>query len=328
VAILEDILEARTRGLDWLLKMRNPDGSIGPYEKGLFYYRVPWAFAVTGRDREASMLLQWIRENMFTEEGDFAGKYSRGDWVRYYYSYPNANIIYGAHILRQFDLSYKGMRFLLTLQDRESGGFFDEMSEDGPCGEEDIWCSSQAGLTCLVTGHVKEAELVASFLEMIYESQPDIAHRLYHVYSPGKGLVTEFPEEKAKAYYVDAEKPKQWYFMPGIASAFLCRMYMATGKSRYLELAEKYMEFAMRCKYLFSAPQVCKVGWGAALLYQVTRDHRYYDLAARVADYFIEHQYPEGYWINVAPYRELPHIIEITAEFVVHLDTILCALTT
>ncbi len=328
MASLEKILEARRKGLNWLLKMRNPDGSIGPYERGLFYYRVPWAFAVTGRDREASMLLQWIRDNMFAENGDFTGKYSRGEWTTYYYTYPNANIIYGAQILRQFDISYKGMRFLLTLQDKESGGFYDEMSKEGPRGEEDIWCTSQAGLTCLITGYLKEAERVASFLEMMYEEQPDIERKLYFVYKEGEGVITEFPKEKAKAYCVDVDKPEQWYFMPGIASAFLCRIYMATGRSRYLELAEKYIEFATRCKHLFSAPQVCKVGWGAALLYQITRDYRYYDLAMKVADYFIEHQYPEGYWINVAPYRELQHIIEITAEFVVHLDTILCALTT
>lgn len=324
---MEQILEARRKGIDWVLRQRNPDGSIGPYEEGIFYYRVPWALAVTGHTREASMLLEWIRDNMFTSDGDFAGKYSRNDWINYY-SYPNANIIYGAHILRQFDISYKGMKFLLTLQDKESGGFFNRKDETVASGEEDLWCTSQAGLTCLVTGHLKEAMKVASFVETIYKLQPDINRRLYFVYSPSKGLLTDFPEERARAYCVEADKPKQWYFEPGIAAAFLCKMYLATGESSHLDLAESYIEFAMRCTQLFSTPQVCKVGWGAALLYQITKKTQYYDLAMKVAEYFVEHQYPEGYWLNIAPYRTLPNVIEITSEFVVHLDTILSAIST
>jgi hypothetical protein len=163
---------------------------------------------------------------------------------------------------------------------------------------------------------------------MMYETQPEIEDKLYLVYTPEKGLVKEFPEESVKGYLIDAREPAQMYFMPGIASAFLCRLYMATGEQGHLDLAVKYTEFAMRCEHLFSAPQVCKVGWGSALLYQLTREQRFYELTQKVADYFIEHQFPEGYWINIPPYDTMEHIIEVTAEFVVHLDTILCALTT
>ncbi len=169
---------------------------------------------------------------------------------------------------------------------------------------------------------------VASFMETVHELQPDAKRKLYFVYSPSKGLVTDSPKEKATAYCVDVDKPKQWYIEPGIAAAFLCRMYMASGKSRYLELAKKYIAFAMRCTYLFSAPQVCKVGWGAALLYQITKNRQYYDLAMKVAEYFVDHQYPEGYWMNIAPCRTIMDVIEITSEFVVHLDTILNAIST
>jgi hypothetical protein len=324
---LEDMIRARSKGIEWILRQRNPDGSIGPYKEGIFYYRVPWALAVTGHTAEACMLLEWVRGNMFNAEGDFAGRYSREECAGYY-TYPNANLIYGAHMLRQFDLSCRGMRFLLGFQDRDSGGFFNRKEETGPGGEEDIWCSSQAGLTCLLTGHLEQARKVAHFLETVYKLQPDKERSLYFVYHRGKGLVTDFPDEKATAYCIQADRPRQYYFQPGIAAAFLCRLYMATAERKHLDLAEKYIEFATGCTHLFSAPQVCKVGWGSALLYQVTKDSQYYDLAAKVADYFVEHQYPEGYWMNIAPYRTLQSIIEITAEFTVHLDTIIGALST
>ena len=328
MASLEEIEKAKGRGIDWLLAQRNPDGSFGPRQEGMFYYRLPWTLAVAGRNREASMLCQWIRTNMFTEKGDFDGKFGRDLYKENYYTYPNANIIYGAHILRQFDLSVRGMQFLLTLQDKKSGGFFDGMTDKGPGGEQNIWATAQVGITCLVTGDLEAARGVASYLEMMYEAQPDVGKKLYLAYSADEGLIRNFPEESAAAYLIDVSKPMQLYFMPGIASAFLCRLYMATGEERYLELAVKYTEFAMRCEHLYSAPQVCKVGWGSALLYQVTREHRFYALTQTVADYFIEHQFPEGYWTNIPPYTALEHIIEVTAEFVVHLDTILCALTT
>ena len=134
MASLEEMDKAKGRGIDWLLAQRNPDGSFGPRQEGMFYYRLPWTLAVAGRNREASMLCQWIRTNMFTEKGDFDGKFGRDLYKENYYTYPNANIIYGAHILRQFDLSVRGMQFLLTLQDKKSGGFFDGMTDKGPGG--------------------------------------------------------------------------------------------------------------------------------------------------------------------------------------------------
>jgi hypothetical protein len=328
LANAQQIMAARRKGLEWLLAHLNPDGSIGPYEKGIAcYYRAPWTFAVTGRGREASRLLEWIRINMFSPEGDFAGAYTREDYDSFYV-YPNANIIYGAQMLRQFDISYRGMEFLLGFQDGESGGFFTRREEIGPSGREDVWYSSQAGLTCLLTGRLREARKTGVFLRKVYDMQPDIENRLYNVYSPEIGLVTEFAEDEAKAHVVEASEPMQYFFQPGIAAAFLSRLYMATDEMGYLDLARKYMAFAAGCQHLFSAPQVCKVGWGAALLYQITKDADYFDLAMKVADYFIEEQHPEGYWLNIAPYRALPNILEITEEFVVHLDTIQNALAT
>jgi hypothetical protein len=322
------MLTAREKGLNWLLARRNPDGSIGPYEDGISsYYRAPWTLGVTGRGREAAMLLDWIRDNMFSPDGDFSGKFPREDYDAYY-AYPNANIIYGAHMLRQFDIAYRGMGFLLGLQDKESGGFFNRRDETGQSGKEDLWYSSQAGLTCLMTGHLGAAERTAAFVETVCEAQPDPDERLYNVYASGDGLVTDFPEHQAKAHVVEASEPKQYYFQPGIATAFLCRMYMATSKPRYLDLARKYTAFATKCEHLFSAPQVCKVGWGSALLYQITREAAYHDLASSVAEYLMDNQYPEGYWLNVAPYRALGNALEITEEFVVHMDTILNALAT
>ncbi|MBU7004925.1 MAG: hypothetical protein HXS50_05120 [Theionarchaea archaeon] len=324
----EQISIVKEKGTRWLLDKRNPDGSVGPAYEGMgCYYRAPWTFAVCGRHREAAMALDWIRRYMFADDGDFRGTYPRDDCDGYY-AYPNANIIMGAQMLRQFDISSRGMEFMLTMQDPDSGGFYLRKDQMGPEGIQDIWLSSQAGLTCLMTGNMDAAEKTASFIEKVYDQQPDIENSFYNTYSGEKGLITEFDEASKKAHVVESSGRMQYYFQPGIAAAYLCRMHMATGRDKYLDLAREIEKFAMGCKHLFSAPQVCKVGWGSALLYQITKEHEYRDMTERIVEYFIDRQYPEGYWLNVAPYHSLAKALEVTEEFVVHLDTFQNALAT
>lgn len=319
---------AREKGLQWLLSQVNPDGSVGPVEEGISYYRVPWALAVCGRTREAAALLEWIRRNMFTAEGDFAGRFPRR---KPYHVYPNANLVYGAHILRQFDISYRGIGFVIDrLQDPQNGGFFKDPVHTGPHGEEEVYTTSQAGLACLITGHLGAAEKVGAFLEMVWKAQPDPQNKLYHVFSPSQGLVTDLEGKDAVgAYVVEKQAERQWYFVPGIAAAVLARLYMATGKETYLNLAQHYQGFAMECTdKQFEVPQVGKTGWGAALLYQVTKESQYRDWTIRVGDYFVRSQKADGHWENIKPFDEPRYNLEATSEFVVHLDTIIGALST
>jgi hypothetical protein len=328
---LDAYLQAKERGVQWLLKQIHPDGSIGPVEAGVEYYRVPWAFAVSGRTVEAMRLTDWIGRNMFTPEGDFAGKYPRGaSYEGAFYAYPNANLVYGAHMLRRFDISYRGIQWVVDhLFDAHSGGFFTEPQEVGASDESEIWLSMQCSLSFLVAGRLDIAEQTGAWLRRIWEDQPDRENKLYHTFSSSKGLITDLKGKAARtAYVVEREAERQWYFVPGIAAAFLVRLYLATGKSDYLELAKAYQSFAMRCTdKQFDVPQVCKTGWGAALLYLATREKQYQDWMIRVGDYFVETQQENGTWLNVVPYREPQHILEITSEFVVHLDTIIGTLT-
>jgi len=325
---IDTYLEARERGLQWLLRQINADGSVGSVEEGISYYRVPWSLAVCGHTREAAALLGWIRRNMFTAQGDFAGRFPRH---KPYHVYPNAALVYGAHILRQFDISYRGIRFLIEkLQDPENGGFFKDLEHTDREGEEEAYTTSQAGLACLITGHLAEAEKVGAFLEMLWRAQPDPQNRLYHVFSPGRGLITDLEGKDAVgAYVLEKQAEQQWYFVPGIAAAVLARLYMATGKEEYLKLAQNYQAFAMECtEKQFEVPQVGKTGWGAALLYQVTKESQYRDWTIRVGDYFVHSQREDGHWENIEPYTELRYNLEATSEFVVHLDTIIGVLST
>ena len=106
---------------------------------------------------------------------------------------------------------------------------------------------------------------------------------------------------------------------------------MATGKSRWLELAQDYQDFSMtthECQ--FQSMPTCKSGWGAGLLYLVTREQRYCDWTTRMGDWFVGNQHPEGYWENTRYWTPAPTTadrIHITAEFIMHMAHIITYLS-
>jgi len=327
--------KAKEKGVKWLLAQNNGDGSYGPVEKGMHYFRVPWALAVSGHTAEAVANIEWIKKNMWTEDSDFNGKYPRphGKHDGAFYIYPNAALIYGAHMLRQFDISIPGMEFLIkNYHDNENGGFYNNIDEAGPSGEKEMCNNSQGGLSALMTGNIEIAKKVALFLKNVYDAQPELPDRLYIYYSTEKGLITDFSNKESgakKTYVIEAQEPGQMYFAPGIATAFLVRLYMVTKNKEYLELAEKYLEFSMGCtERQFEVPQVRKTGWGSALLYQVTKKEIYKEWAIRVGDYMVVSQFDGGYWEQKEPHKQLEWTLRATAESIVHLDTIIGALST
>lgn len=73
--------QACRKGADWLLNFMNQDGSIGPVQDSLYYYRVPWTFALMGEIAAASQVLDWIHRHMLLPEGTFEGV-SPGEYSR------------------------------------------------------------------------------------------------------------------------------------------------------------------------------------------------------------------------------------------------------
>ena len=324
---LRQYRQARRKGAEYLLKHVNPDGSIGPAPRGFFYYRTPWALATAGETEAATRLCAWIRAHQFSGNGDFVGVSPRP--LVGHYLYANALLVIGAHLLRQYDLSLRGIQYILSLRDPLSGAFYNHGGPSGHSDSEDIPFNCGVGLACLMTGEVEAAERVAIWLQRMWSLQPAIPERLYFLYSAEKqDLVTEFPLEQARQYVVEARKPRQRFTVGGIGAAFLARLYMARPRPQYLELARKYQAFAMdQTERQFEVAQVCKVGWGAALLYQITHEEVYRDWAIRVGDYFVRTQFDGGHWINNEPLPDLPEV-EIVSEFLVYLDVIISALKT
>ncbi len=326
ISLIAELQAARDHAIEHLMRPVREDGAIGsPEREGLGpYYKALWALAAAGKVEAGNRLASWIAKNVMTVEGDFAGPL-RGLDHDYSYSYPNAWIICGAQKLGRFDIASRGMEFLLLLQHPEDGGFRTQRDkEEAP---QDVLCSSQSGNACLFSGRVHEARNVGGFLRMVWDAQPDPEHELFFSYKPGRGLRTDFPEERQRLFSIRVDKRRQMYFNMGIAAAFLARLTMATGDREWVELGKNYLEIGFHVlDEMYETAQVGKVGWGAALVYGASGDTKYLDLAARVGRAMIAQQTPEGAWDNTGGYTSEAVRTEVTCEFIVLLDEMIAGI--
>ena len=276
-----------------------------------------WALQVCGETRRANRLCQWIRGHGISADGDFGPRPQ--ETLGYSHAYYNAWVVLGAHRLQQYDLSQRGMNFLMSFHDPVSGGFYSSGTERSDNTLQDIWVVSGCGQAALVTGRVDVARGVGRWMKDVMRWQPNFPQQLFGVFSRTQGLHTA-PDPNDEIRYVthqDAEED-QYIFNPGIAAGFLCRLYQTTGETEWLSLAKEYMRFAEGMNdYLFTLLRAGKVGWAASVLYTLTDDDKYADIAQHVGKELLRSQAEDGSWSLFGGYQ-----IDMAAEMLVWLDEI------
>ena len=314
--------KARDRGAAYLLGIQMPDGSVpGAHLGAGQYWGTPIALLVAGHSNAAGRLLNWVRSNAFTPEGDFGPSSQRDQ--DYYYPYFNSWLIEAAHRLGQFDLSQKGIDFLMRFWDSGSGGFYSSPTERTPETKQDLWVVAGCGRAAIYVGRLDVARAVGRWMSMLMEAQPNYPAQMFTVYSKAKGLYTDpEPEDGFRHVLNQVATQDESFFHPGIAGGFLARLYQATGEQQWLELAKEYMRFAEGASdYLFRILRAGKVGWAASVLYTLTGEAKYREMAMRVGDNLIALQSDEGYWSDAVETTDTPSA-GLTAEMVISLDEI------
>ena len=318
--------EARDRGGEYLVKQLRPDGSFGLAERGLAdYCKVAVALQVCGASAEANRFCNWIRKCAIFANGDFGPRPQEANG--YWYIYYNAWIIMGGHRQGHFDISQKAISFIMEFWDGESGGFYSSVNppERRPETLQDIWVTCGAGIAALYTGHIEVARGVGKWLKSVMDQQPNFPQELYSVYSRAVGLHTQFnPEEAIR--YVSIYNPSDdgYFFNSGISSGFLSALYKATGEAEWLNLAKKYLGQAeIANDFFLRSLRAGKVGWAASVLYTLTNERQYQELAARVGNNLVEIQNPDGSWTS---HKGAEYTNDVTAEMTVWLDEIYQAL--
>lgn len=327
---LKKYITAMGKGVNWLKAHQNEDGAIEPIGQGLgAYQKTGWAFIRTGKVEEANKLFSWIKKNRFTSEGDFANR--TPGYVDELYPYPNSWLISAAHQIGRFDISYPAMKFILTLQNPEIGGFY--RVEGGPTtgGEMDVLCTSACGISALYLGEISAAENVFNFLNKVWQEQPRPAEIFYCVYDSEEGLVTNLQEANktlGPIYYgIKRDEGGQNYYNLGIAASFLIRFYLSTGDKNALKLAKKFINYGLDCTGIYESPRACKFGWGTALLYKVTQEEKFKEAAVRVWDFITELQKRDGHWESPVEAEKSYVSMDWTSEFVYELSEVILGLT-
>lgn len=327
------IKRAIDTGTQWVLDRLGPDGHPGA--EHCHYYRVPWTLAITGHRAEASAVMSWVEREALAPNGDMKAGGPRTGFETHWASYPVAIFATGAWHIERYDTANLLADRLAAYQDPETGGAFAAHPDHRVDRRQDIFPTAQLGMTGITTGHMDLAHGAYRWFDLLWKAQPDLPNRLYSA-TDGSELIMEGHDERSTWQVItDFTKPRQAFYNPGIAAAFLGRYAMATGSTDALDLARSYLDLTVegtdaQFDYKDSV-QVCKFSWGASILFEATGEQRYRDYAARMGQWFVDAQNPDGSWDN-SPFlmAEAKHPesvrVEITAEFVQHLVTISTAL--
>lgn len=333
-SLLSRVLAAIEMGRRWITTRIGEDGNPGA--EHCHYYRVPWALALAGDRHEASAVLSWVEREALDDHGDLRSV-ARGGFETNWSSYPLANLASGAWHLERYDLAHLlADRLRARYQDPDTGGAYAAHPDSRAGRRQDLFPTAQLGMTGLTTGHTDIAHGAYEWISSLFKAQPELPTRLYTA-TEGSRLITDTRADEELAWQVvtDFTKPRQAFYNPGIAAAFLGRYYMATGNEQALQLARDYLELTIHgTEAQFDhgdSVQVCKFAWGASVLLEATDDPAYLAHVRYMGQWFVDAQNPDGSWDN-SPFlmdrgEHLESIrIEITAEFVQHLTSIVNAI--
>jgi len=317
-------------GSAWLLRHQRPDGSwedLPDPQLGAFY-KGSWAFALTGQPTAAHRLLNHVRERYMTPDGDFVPRTSFIHQAAHYL-YINAYLVIGGMAVGRYEIALPALRFLMAQQDARNGGFFSIPTPPGGSGGTDTISTTAAGVACLAAGQLTTATRAGDYLVSLLERQHDTTTGFYTALTPDGALDTAAAESEARWWRViDLHAPDQCWYALGLPFAFLVLLHQATERTAYRSAAEGYCALLERCVNPWEGPSSGKAAWGCAMLYRITGEARYRELALRVARYIIGHQEADGHWV-LAKVRGMPVAavldsvdFDVTAEYTLWLGLI------
>jgi len=194
---LRAIRQAIVGGLKWAIARQTGEGTFEPVEFGMCgYHKMIYMLSLVGQAERATHLCSWLETNAFDEEGDFTDAHGRQGPMSAYYNYPNSWLTMGAHRLERYDISYRAMDFLTSLQHPETGGFLTTGPESALEGRQDIISTASADTSssctrCMMTTMALCEALLMRFCaaSLNHSSAGEQASRLFSHWSVPRRLV-------------------------------------------------------------------------------------------------------------------------------------------
>lgn len=328
--LLGRAMNARRRAAGWLLDHIASDGTPAASDIGNGWSRLPWSLALAGETATGHAVLNWAERHALDHRGWLTGGPAYGDGR--FSAYPVGHLAMGAWLLQRFDAALKLNAQLRQIADPATGG----MAIDPPGGLAadlaDLLSTAQAGLAALLAGQDDIVDGAYRWISTLHQQQPDLPQTLYCA-RRRESLLTAPPEGLAWLLKVDFSQPRQAYFYPGIAAAFLAAYALRRRDQAAVALGHSFLgcnlqgtdaQFDDR-----EQVQICKFGWGAAALQIADPTVDYRAHLRRMAEWFIAQQGPAGNWgpsRYFGPDPKLHDRMTKTAEHLMELDAIIAAL--
>ncbi|MEA3403123.1 MAG: hypothetical protein U9R79_17915 [Armatimonadota bacterium] len=304
---LKAFRESGERAVRFQLEYQQPDGSfIWDDEIRDAYHKQPYSWGISGCLPQAHRLLNWIRDNTLQEDGslhDYTGDVYKQSWF-----------FQGCHRLGRFDLSHPVMGWLMA-QQKGCGGLPHFAADETLRALSTAW----TGVSALYFGRMDVAERAAEWCIGLLD-QPDPG-RFYFCSTLDGRLATEEIHENAQ--YIDLGELKQPYWEIALPWMLMGRLYQATGDRSWLEHANRFFEWYLRCgEDRFTYVGSGKGSLAAAIHYLNTSDTRAREGAIAFGEFLLATQDAGGGWRDEDE-PDVPLIyIDHAAEFNVWLQEI------
>jgi len=291
---------AAEKALNWVEARLQEDGSFQGFPKDIAcYYKAPTLFTLFGKENLAHRIINYIQSEFMDANGDFVsskGFKSANPAFVEFWVYTNGWVVTAAERLNRSDLSSLGWEYFKNYET-----------------PKDILSSAHMGLAALTMNEMALAKECGSFLEKMSVLQDPSSSKFYLRMDRDGNLVKDMPVEMAIFEHVDQEKPNQAYFMVGYPLAYLVKLYQATRELHYLQTAEKYFQWIVRCTgNLRSFFFAHKVGWAASCYARVVQDSQAARLAKSIADYLVSIQEEDGSFLSSTdPLTHIDQTVEI-----------------
>jgi len=156
----------------------------------------------------------------------------------------------------------------------------------GPSGRPELGASALGGWAALRAGEDEVARRAAAFCRRFAWEQPDDA----------PGLLLGWEHDAPAEPVARANAGGQPYGDIGAAVAFLATSFEEGGDDDDLEAAVELHDFIVAMGEGVWQPANAVVGWGSALLYEITGEDAFLATTERMADVLCEAQAPGGSW--------------------------------
>jgi hypothetical protein len=265
------------------------------------WWRVPWALTLAGERSVAAGVLAWAESEALTGEGDLKpGPYGGSDERTPVYQLTHLAL--AAHLLDRFDLSARIYQRVLTYWNHDEGGAY--TYHDRRDGQVDWLLTAQVGLVAVAIGDTAVRDQAYAWYRQMRDWQPALDDLVLVTGRDANGLRTAPATGVFNLDRVDFTKPKELYFQPGAAAAFLAEYSAQSGDRDAIALARGLMTLNVEgtVEQITDPESVhaCKFPWGAAELSMLDGEFDWIPYLVLFAEWFADRQEDSGAWLPSA----------------------------